>query len=459
LIHFYKSFRLSKKIMGHTVQVYIYDLSQGMGKTLGPALIGKPIEGIWHTGIVVYGKEYFFGSAGIESCPPAGTLLGSPLDVKELGVTEIPPEVFMDYLKTQSQSRFQGEKYNLFKHNCNNFSHETAQFLTGQGIPQHILDLPNEFLSTPMGQMIAPMIEQMTPSGQSIPFTMGDAVERLGVPEVSETYQETMNNLTNGQSTTLAQNVKVFPVTSPIMYNNPLNIEGMMTKVEQLNKTEEENALEDKEIKMFAGIAKGLVRLSEESFQVVEKILRWKEENRFPALDLLRHKCLHLGDTDGDIVERIAKHLVTNLGSGDTNAQLAAAALTNLVAKHGHSRLTKVDEVMDKTSSLLPSSHKKLEVHLTSLVHNLALPNHKDGGSLDIHVMLVSTILSSLHSAVQHVESEEKLLVSLGNILHKGQEEVTSLAHSMDAHTFVNKVEPRVDKNTVAEVKSMLKLE
>ena len=39
-------------------------------------LIGKPIEGIWHTGIVVYGKEYFFGSAGIESCPPAGTLLG-----------------------------------------------------------------------------------------------------------------------------------------------------------------------------------------------------------------------------------------------------------------------------------------------------------------------------------------------------------------------------------------------
>ena len=33
-----------------------------------------------------------------------------------------------------------------------------------------------------MGQMIAPMIEQMTPSGQSIPFTMGDAVERLGKP-------------------------------------------------------------------------------------------------------------------------------------------------------------------------------------------------------------------------------------------------------------------------------------
>ena len=100
----------------------------------------------------------------------------------------------------------------------------------------------------------------------------------------------------------------------------------------------------------------GLVRLSEESFQVVEKILNWKEENRFPALDLLRyryidtyrqiemikpegrkqvhssllslytiqssfilfrrHKCLHLGDTDNAIVERITQHLVANLGTG-----------------------------------------------------------------------------------------------------------------------------------------------
>ena len=29
-----------------------------------------------------------------------------------------------------------------------------------------ILDLPNEILSTPLGQMLAPMIQQMTPSGQ-----------------------------------------------------------------------------------------------------------------------------------------------------------------------------------------------------------------------------------------------------------------------------------------------------
>ena len=38
------------------VQVYIYDLSQGMARNLGQQLIGRPIEGIWHTAVVVHGK-------------------------------------------------------------------------------------------------------------------------------------------------------------------------------------------------------------------------------------------------------------------------------------------------------------------------------------------------------------------------------------------------------------------
>ena len=37
---------------------------------------GRPLDGVWHTAVVVYGREYYFGSAGIESCEPGGTLLG-----------------------------------------------------------------------------------------------------------------------------------------------------------------------------------------------------------------------------------------------------------------------------------------------------------------------------------------------------------------------------------------------
>lgn len=43
------------------VKVYLYDISNGMAKSLSPMLIGKQIEAVWHTGLVVYGNEYYFG--------------------------------------------------------------------------------------------------------------------------------------------------------------------------------------------------------------------------------------------------------------------------------------------------------------------------------------------------------------------------------------------------------------
>lgn len=45
----------------HKVTLHIYDLSQGMAKVFSPMYLGKQINGIWHTGVVVYGKEYYFG--------------------------------------------------------------------------------------------------------------------------------------------------------------------------------------------------------------------------------------------------------------------------------------------------------------------------------------------------------------------------------------------------------------
>ena len=39
------------------------------------------------------------------------------------------------------------ECYDLLKHNCNSFSNEVVQFLTGQPIPDYIINLPNEALN------------------------------------------------------------------------------------------------------------------------------------------------------------------------------------------------------------------------------------------------------------------------------------------------------------------------
>lgn len=71
-----------------------------------------------HTGVVVYGKEFFFGGGvGIEFCHPVrwiafflgvvhslllgvqgGTILGQPHQVQELGETEVPEDLFQEFL-------------------------------------------------------------------------------------------------------------------------------------------------------------------------------------------------------------------------------------------------------------------------------------------------------------------------------------------------------------------------
>ena len=91
--------------MGYPVVIYIYDLTQGMARTMAPSLLGRPLDGVWHTAVVVYGKEYFYGAAGIEHCSPGTTLLGRPTRTEELGETDITPDIFQDYLREQARDR------------------------------------------------------------------------------------------------------------------------------------------------------------------------------------------------------------------------------------------------------------------------------------------------------------------------------------------------------------------
>ena len=107
-----------------------------------------------HTGIVVYGNEYYFGG-GIQHTPVGKTPYGKPLKVVELSVTYLPKDVFEEYLLQEISARYTVETYRLLHHNCNNFSNELAHFLVGCSIPEFILRLPEEVMdSTPMGALL-----------------------------------------------------------------------------------------------------------------------------------------------------------------------------------------------------------------------------------------------------------------------------------------------------------------
>ncbi|ORY25189.1 PPPDE putative peptidase domain-domain-containing protein [Naematelia encephala] len=141
------------------VELYVYDLSRGMAKSMSLMLTGKQIDGIWHTSVVAYGREVFFGQ-GIMEAKPGATHHGAPLYKIDMGETSIDEETFQEYL-TSLQELYTPAAYHLIEFNCNHFTADVVGFLTGREIPNWISGLPAEFLSTPFGQAMRPQIDAM----------------------------------------------------------------------------------------------------------------------------------------------------------------------------------------------------------------------------------------------------------------------------------------------------------
>ena len=140
--------------------------------------------------------------------------------------------------------------------------------------------------------------------------------------------------------------------------------------------------------------------------------------------------------------------------SGDINAMLAAAALTNILAKHPYSTL-EVEKVLDKMTGRLPSSHRKLELHISCFLHNLSV-HLTSTTSLEDRILVLSSVLTAVSPVVEQVESHEMILITLGNLLHSGHQEVRDLAQTMEIHTFLDKVCQDKHGHLVKEIKLML---
>jgi thiol-disulfide isomerase/thioredoxin len=140
------------------VELYVYDLSKGLARQMSQQFLGIQIDAVYHTAIVLEGIEYFYGQ-GIQSTTAGNTHHGRPMEIIKLGRTQLPVELTLEYLDSL-KSIYTAESYDLFMHNCNNFTHDFAMFLVGSGIPAHITSLPQTVLNTPFGQMLRPMLDQ-----------------------------------------------------------------------------------------------------------------------------------------------------------------------------------------------------------------------------------------------------------------------------------------------------------
>jgi PPPDE putative peptidase domain len=160
------------------VHLRIYDLSMGMAKSLSRSVLGHQIDLIPHTGVQVFGYEFFYqGGLQHARLEHMATLMPmQPIEVLHLGNTgKTLSDVlaFVDSLKP----KYSPEAYHLFDLNCNHFSKELVHFLVGEKFPVYIEEIPQRVKQTPMGESIYRMMssmQQQTPSGTSAidPFAM-----------------------------------------------------------------------------------------------------------------------------------------------------------------------------------------------------------------------------------------------------------------------------------------------
>ena len=104
----------------YKVIVYQYDLTGGLAKNMSRSFIGKQIDGIWHTAVCVFGKEYFYGG-GICIGEPKKTPYGYPVKELDFGYTNKTQADLTAYIKSIN-SQFTMSTYDVLRHNCNHFT-------------------------------------------------------------------------------------------------------------------------------------------------------------------------------------------------------------------------------------------------------------------------------------------------------------------------------------------------
>ncbi|KAK4127839.1 kinesin-domain-containing protein [Parathielavia appendiculata] len=140
------------------VYLLVYDLSRGLARQMSMGLLGFQLDAVYHTSVQLNGREYVY-DGNVVAIEPGSSHLGQPMQKLHLGKTELPMDVIEEYLDSLREI-YTVEAYDLWRHNCNNFSNDFVTFLLGKGIPSHITNMPQAVLDSPFGQMLMPALTQ-----------------------------------------------------------------------------------------------------------------------------------------------------------------------------------------------------------------------------------------------------------------------------------------------------------
>ena len=416
--------------MSYPVTLYIYDLSQGMARTLGPSLGLPNLEGVWHTAIVVHDTEIFFGGSGIEHCLPGNTMLGRPLEAKVLGRTSISMENLTNYLRQIGQSEFHGSRYDLFKHNCNNFSSTLTKFLGVQDIPRHILDLPDQVLASPMAAVLRPIIEQATPAGQGTAYSDAPAV----VSSCSSQH---------------------FPPEQYSLIKVPIDVDKVMGKIIEMNE-KPTFRLSDDHLTKIRLLAEQDIKLDE---GIIDEILvpvmtHWAKEDTFPLWHFVCHN-VFLNNVSTEIASKLYQLIKANLTDSDSPHTRMCLRILVSYFQSESSRIIlqkEREDIIGDVNALVEQSDSdispQVENAVASLLYNFSkLFYDMNENCIEAAFQLISSISTVQLPRIKGPESVYKLVAAAATLM-KLDKEIIDLAQALD----LSKQLARIPKGRMAKL-------
>jgi len=141
------------------VALCLYDLSKNMSHLLSPLLLGKYEEGLWHSSVVVFDKEYFY-YGNIQASEPGQTVFKTPTKIMQLGFTLHDALEFHEYIDT-IEHMFQPHLYDIFTHNCNDLSDDLVFFLMGRHIPNSVRLMTERLANAHLVRAVRPMLNRL----------------------------------------------------------------------------------------------------------------------------------------------------------------------------------------------------------------------------------------------------------------------------------------------------------
>eukprot|EP00931_Biecheleriopsis_adriatica_P049171 TRINITY_DN28433_c0_g1_i1.p1 TRINITY_DN28433_c0_g1~~TRINITY_DN28433_c0_g1_i1.p1 ORF type:complete len:878 (+),score=179.92 TRINITY_DN28433_c0_g1_i1:44-2677(+) len=194
-LSYYEFLGHSLGLKATVVEVALYDLSKGLAQWVPSKLLdGHNFQGVWHSGIRAFGKEFWFGGIILESNFQE-VPFGTPVQILRLGTTLRTYEELLEFLKEEVYVDYNPKSYDVLRRNCNHFSNELAQFLLhGKQLPEDVLLQPEILQNAALIGLLRPVLNRWL-GGFGGDLTSGSAPQAVSrIDDMSEEWRSRLQS-------------------------------------------------------------------------------------------------------------------------------------------------------------------------------------------------------------------------------------------------------------------------